>query len=138
MKKCQGLNPAPSACSSCAVASAFLLFSVASAFRRKSVEVAELIVQPFTQRGIVDRIRLTITSGRPLRGFFAARPPERDDRDERRSGGAREVWKEPSQAVESLVDRRRERFLAAVLRDVVRVDLVARFACGDHLRDFLA
>src|SRR5690242_19774033 len=106
MKKCQTLNGAG------------MSWRVASAGRSVSIEVAELIIQPCPEPGIL----LFGAGGRGgRRGPVAPRPADRGERDEECTRRAHQVGKRPGEPVESFVDRGRERLLTAVLRDVIRV-----------------
>src|SRR3954451_8756130 len=96
MKNCHGSRPpAPRA-------------SVASCLSALSVEIAELIVDPVVQR-CVDRG----SGGDALVGL--PRPLHGDERNRHRAAETDEVGKHPGHAVEALVDRRAQHFLAAVL-----------------------
>src|SRR5258708_3557540 len=92
---------------------------------KPSVEVSELIVQTLAQRRVVAGIA---RNGRhmPRNRGVATRPADGDKTEERGARQPDAVRQQPRQNVESLVDRRRQRFLAPVLRHVVLVHLLAR------------
>ena len=105
--------------------------------RTVSVKVAELIVQARFDR------RIGEFGGTRLGGFLidgrgaAARPADRDQSNADEAARAEDIWHGPRQAVESRVNRSSQRLLAAVLRDVILDDLIARLALVvDEARQF--
>src|SRR5918994_7303407 len=106
------------------------------------IEVFELAIEPRVQRRVLGRNRrrrrrqLVVRSARPLPHHEGAgHGSESTDR----------IRKKPREPIEPLVDRRRERFLAAVLGDVILNDLLARLALfhkarqlGAHVSGFAA
>src|SRR5688572_19780013 len=103
-KKCQGWKPrAASRWASAASGSS----------RTFSIEVAELIVEPRPQVGIV----AGIVAGGCAGCVLPARPAEGRDRDAGGARGSDQVRKKPREAVEPLVDRRGENGLVSVLFD---------------------
>src|SRR5262249_49336072 len=93
-----------------------------------SVEVAELIVQAFVEGGVDRRRRIR------RRRFAPARPSHGRQADHSDAAGPNQIGHEPREAVEPLIDRRRQRLLASELGDVVLDDLVVALALIDQAR----
>src|SRR5918994_2583917 len=87
------------------------------------IEVFELAIEPSVQSRVLGRNR-----GRRRRQVVvrAARPFPHHERARHGSESTHRIWEKPREPVEALVDWRRERFLAAVLSDVILNDLFAR------------
>src|SRR5258708_21150919 len=104
---------------------------------KPSVEVSELIVQPLAQRGVVAGGARDGRHGPPGRGV-ATGPADGDETENRGARQPDAVRQQPREHVQPLVDRRRQRLLAAVLRHVVVVHLLAGHPLRDEPRQFRA
>src|SRR5215470_153784 len=88
------------------------------------VEVSELIVEPLVHRGVFWRFL-----GAGLLRML--RPSRRDERDADDAEAAKQIRKDPRDAIESAIDRHRQEVLAAVFRDPLADDLIVALACVD-------
>src|SRR5262245_49923141 len=102
-----------------------LVTPMTSRWPARSVEVAELIVQPRFDVGVNSLRRIGLR-------FGPARPPDRGKADHERARGARRVGKQPREAVEAFVDRRAKHLFGSVFRNERLDDLVVRLALIDE------